>query len=81
MSGPTVLVKERYGVKSQAYFLKFFNFRLVSLARLINITGPSHGLKIRGRGARSNEVGIMCPPVEIGLTDLPKTGGVGHQTF
>ena len=26
--------------------------------------------------ARSNVVGIMCPPlVEIGLTDLPKTGG------
>ena len=27
--------------------------------------------------ARSNVVGIMCPlpPVEIGLTDMPKTGG------
>ena len=25
------------------------------------------------RGAYSNVVGIMCPPVEIGLTDLPKT--------
>ena len=31
----------------------------------------------RGGGARSNLVGIMCPPVEIGLTDLPKTGGGG----
>ena len=29
-----------------------------------------------GEGARSNTVGIMCPPpVEIGLTDVPKTGG------
>jgi hypothetical protein len=35
--------------------------------------GPSQGLKIRGR-ALINVVGIMCPPVEIGLTDLPKTG-------
>ena len=25
------------------------------------------------RGVYSNVVGIMCPPVEIGLTDLPKT--------
>ena len=37
-------------------------------------SGPSQGLKIRG-GARSNVVGIMCPPVEIGLTDLTKMGG------
>ena len=36
-------------------------------------TGSSQGLKIQG-GARSNVVGIMCPPVEIGLTDLPKIG-------
>ena len=27
-----------------------------------------------GGGARSNVVGTMCPPVEIGLTDLQKTG-------
>ena len=27
-------------------------------------------------GAGSNVVGIICPPVGIGLTDLPKTGGV-----
>ena len=25
-------------------------------------------------GPRSNVVGIMCPPVETGLTDRPKTG-------
>ena len=33
-------------------------------------TGPSQNQKIRG--ARSNVVGIMCPPllVEIGLTDI-----------
>ena len=26
-------------------------------------------------GGRSNVVGIICPPVAIGLTDLPKGGG------
>ncbi len=33
-----------------------------------SITGPSQDLKIRwGGGARSNVVGIMCSPDEIGL--------------
>ena len=31
------------------------------------------GLKIRG--ASSDVVSIICPIVEIGLTDLPKSGG------
>ena len=39
--------------------------------------GSLQGLKIRG--AYSTVVGIMCLPVEIGLTDLPKTGR-GAQT-
>ena len=39
-------------------------------------TGPSRGKVWKSGRARSNEVGIMCPrAVEIGLTDLPKTGG------
>ena len=33
----------------------------------------AEGLKIRG--ASSDVVGIICPIVEIGLTDLPKSGG------
>ena len=39
--------------------------------------GPSQALKIRGSFS-TGWVGIMCPPplVEIGLTDLPKTGGL-----
>ena len=32
--------------------------------------GPSEGLKIRG--CQYYLVGIICPLVEIGLTDLPK---------
>ena len=37
-------------------------------------SGPSEGLKIRG--CQYYLVGIICPPlVEIGLTDLPKSGG------
>ena len=30
-----------------------------------------------GGGVRSKMVGIMCPPVEIGFTDRPTTGGGG----
>ena len=39
-------------------------------------TGPLEGLKIRG--CQYYLVGIICPPplIEIGLTDLPKSGGV-----
>ena len=35
-------------------------------------SGPLKGLKIWGGGARSNIVGIMFPPVEIGSIYLPK---------
>ena len=44
-------------------------------------TGPLHGLKIQG--ALSNLVAIMCPPVEIELTHLPKRGegGGGRGTL
>ena len=38
-------------------------------------TGPSQGLKIRGGGAGSIVVGIICPLFEIGLTVRPKMGG------
>ena len=37
------------------------------------LPGLSQGLKIWGGTYYC--VGIMCPPVEIGLNDLPKTGG------
>ena len=42
---------------------------------LLYIAGPKEGLKIRGRGARSNVVGLICPSpwVELGLTDMSKS--------
>ena len=46
------------------------------LVSICNHSGPSQCLKIRGRGARSTVVGIICPLVEIGLTVPPKTGGL-----
>ena len=39
------------------------------------LTGPSQGLKIRGGLVVLCEDNVPLPPVEIGLTDLPKTGG------
>ena len=45
---------------------------------MANLTGPLEGLKIRGgRGARSVVTDIIFtpPPVELGLTDLQKSGG------
>ena len=42
--------------------------------KCVNIAGPSQGLKIRGGLVVLG--GENVPPlVEIGLTDLPKTGG------
>ena len=42
-------------------------------------TGPAEGLKIRGWGWKTGSylVGIICPAVGIGLTDLPKSEGGG----
>ena len=34
----------------------------VSSMFCVYISGPSQGLKIRGGGARSTVVGIICPP-------------------
>ena len=49
------------------------DFNVVSV---VVLTGPSQGLKIRG--GTYYWVGIICPTlVEIGLTDLPKSGGGG----
>ena len=33
-----------------------------------------------GGGASSNVVGTLCPPLEIGLNDLPKSGGAMPPT-
>jgi ABC-type sugar transport system permease subunit len=41
------------------------------------LTGPSEGLKIWG--ASIDAGGIICTLVEIGLTDLPKSGGARHD--
>jgi hypothetical protein len=35
--------------------------------------GPKEDLKIRG--GSKNVLGIICPPVGVGLTDLPKCEG------
>ena len=43
------------------------------LQQLDGNPGPKEGLTIRG--GSSNVVGIICPPVGIGLTDLPKCEG------
>ena len=45
------------------------------MASGIQYSGPSEGLKIRW--CQYYLVGTICPPplVEIGLTDLPKSGG------
>ena len=43
------------------------------LIQLDGNPGPKKGLKIRG--GSSNFVGIICPPVGIGLTDPPKCDG------
>ena len=43
---------------------------VLSICGMEYSTGPSQGLKIRG-GVRSTVVGIICPPVEIGLTVCP----------
>ena len=38
------------------------------------VPGPQEGLKIRG--CQYHWVGIIClPPLQVGLTDLPKSGG------
>ena len=36
--------------------------------------------KNRGEGGSSNMVGIMCPLVELGLGELPKTGRASMPT-
>ena len=41
---------------------------------LIKSTEPKEILKIRGGGTNINVVGIICPMVEIGLTDLSNAG-------
>ena len=42
----------------------------------LSTAGPLEGLKIReGKYVCNNVWGIICHPVEIGLTDLPKSGG------
>ena len=43
---------------------------------VVHITGPLEGLNYGGTS--SNVVGMICPPplVEIGLTDLLKSGGI-----
>ena len=43
------------------------------LLQLDGNPGPKGGLKIRGD--ISNVVGLICPPLEIGLSDLPKSEG------
>ena len=48
--------------------------------KLFLLSEPVEGLKIRG-GASSNVVGIICPPVEIGLTDLKKSGGGANASL
>ena len=54
----------------QSRFLTGITSKLVT----VYITETPHRPKIRSGGG-SNMVGIICPLVGIGLTDLPKMGG------
>ena len=46
-----------------------------SRKKLFYLSEPVEGLKIREGGRdKYNVVGIICPPVEIGLTNLQKSG-------
>ena len=46
---------------------------------MANLTGPLEGLKIRGGGGGASsivtDIIFTPPPVELGLTDLQKSGG------
>ena len=48
----------------------------------VHSPGPQGGLKIRGMGASSNVVGMIClPPSGLNsVSDLPKTGGRGEAS-
>ena len=49
--------------------------RLFTLVSSVHSAGPSQGPKIRGGGLVVLGGNNVPPLVEIGLTDLPKTGG------
>ena len=66
------LAKTSYKMNVKFYF--YFAEKCNTYRSLWPITGPSEDLKIRG--CQYYLVGIICLPlVEIGLTDLPKSGG------
>ena len=54
------------------FWLSYSNSRfIVARAFLAVAPGMAEGLKIWG--ASSIERGIICPPLDIGITDLPKS--------
>ena len=67
-------VKFRYSEKATKFDKKSIFSKQILCGGYFQ-TGFCKGLKIWG--ACCNVVGIMCPPVEVGLTDLPKTGKGG----
>ena len=72
-----MLILDLWGISFHAVVVFGLGKNLLFKSILGRCEGSLQGLKIRG--AYSTVVGIMCLPVEIGLTDLPKTGR-GAQT-
>ena len=58
-----------------------FNSHKLCYARHTKVTEPTEGLKIRGRGASSNEAGIICPSWLEGVNRFAKIwrGGEGQM--